>query len=443
MSVETNTPAVGRMWLPRTVEVSAILALLLLGCFSLRVVTLGDSANSRLATAFSLVHYGSWYIDDAGGAQPNPFEAGTVDKVELNGRRMSTKPPVLPLLMTAEYAVMRGLLGWSMEVREEARLIIRLMVLTLMLLPVVAGLVAFGACLGLLGASPWVRAYLVLVLALGTQLAGFAGHINNHTPAAAMLCLAAWCALGPMLGKAPASPWRFVCFGLAGGLVFTFDLPETIYIAFLGLALLWRFPKQAVLWGGLGLAVPLLVHFVAMLVSTGSILPVQLHPDWYMYESAYWRNPGGVDALHEPKGTYLFHMTLGRYGTFALFPVLALGVAALLPALRAPRDAASRFALGGALAFAILTAYYVLKTNNYGGVAYGFRWHLASAPVLLAMSLPLLSRLRSRAALVALGLLLCVSAYSAWECYQNPWSKDTEWTARLIHGPCLPEAPKP
>jgi hypothetical protein len=103
--------------------------------------------------------------------------------------------------------------------------------------------------------------------------------------------------------------------------------------------------------------VPLLVHFVAMLVSTGSILPVQLHPDWYMYESAYWRNPGGVDALHEPKGTYLFHMTLGRYGTFALFPVLALGVAALLPALRAPRDAASRFALAGALAFAILTAY--------------------------------------------------------------------------------------
>jgi hypothetical protein len=76
-------------------------------------------------------------------------------------------------------------------------------------------------------------------------------------------------------------------------------------------------------------------------------------------------------------------------------------------------------------------------------VAYGFRWHLASAPVLLAMSLPLLRRLRSRAALVALGLLLCVSAYSAWECYQNPWSKDTEWTARLIHGPCLPEAPKP
>jgi len=99
--------------------------------------------------------------------------------------------------------------------------------------------------------------------------------------------------------------------------------------------------------------------------------------------------------------------------------------------------------LGGALAFAILTAYYVLKTNNYGGVAYGFRWHLASAPVLLAMSLPLLQSLRAKWMAGVLCALLAVSAYSAWECYQDPWTKDTEWTARLFYGPCMPEAPKP
>ncbi len=441
MTVESNTPAGWRRWMPRTIECAAVLALLLLGCFSLRVVVLGDSANSRLATAFSLVHYGSWYIDDEGGAKPNPFEPGTVDKVERDGHRMSTKPPVLPLLMTAEYAAMYHLLGWRLDVREEARTVVRVMVFTLMLLPVVLGLLAFGACLSLLGASDWTRAYLVAALALGTQVAGFAGHINNHTPAAAMLCVAAWCALGPLLGKAPASAWRFAGFGLAGGLVFTFDLPETIYIALLGLVLLWRFPKQAVLWGGLGLAVPLVAHFAAMLASSGSILPVQLHPDWYMYESAYWRNPGGVDALHEPKGTYLFHMTFGRYGTFALFPVLVLGLLALLPALRNPRDLAARFALGGGIAFAILTAYYVLKTNNYGGVAYGFRWHLASAPVLLAMSLPLMNRLRGYWTVPLLVALLAVSGYSAYECFQAPWSKDREWTARLLFGPCMPETP--
>ncbi len=443
MNSNPDTPANRLSWMPLTIEVMAVLALVLLGCFSLQVVKLGDSANSRLASAFSLVHYGSWYIDDAGGTQPNPFEAGTVDKVERDGRRLSTKPPVLPLLMTAEYGAIHALLGWRLDVREEARVIVRFMVFTLMILPMALGMLAFSASLRLLGASPWVRAFLVAALALGTQIPGFSGHINNHTPAAAMLCIAGWCALAPLLGKAPANAWRMMLFGLTGGLVFTFDLPETIYIAFIGLGLLWRFPRQAVLWGGAGLAIPLLAHFIAMLASSGSILPVQLHPDWYMYESAYWRNPGGVDALHEPKGTYLFHMTIGRYGTFSLFPVLALGLLALPLALRDSKAAASRFAIGGALAFAILTAYYVLKTNNYGGVAYGFRWHLASAPVLLAMSLPLLQRLRAKWMVGVLCALLAVSVYSAWECYQDPWSKDTEWTARLFYGPCMPEAPKP
>jgi hypothetical protein len=427
---------------PRSLEAAAIVLMLVAGTLSLRGIVLGDSANSRLATAYALVHYGTWYITDK-PAQPNPFEPGTVDKVERDGERLSTKPPVLPLLMTAEYWVLHKALGWSLNVRDpervpQARAIVRVMVVTLMLLPMAAGLVAFSACLGLLGAGPWGRAFLVTAFALGSEIPGFVGHINNHTPAAAALAIAAWCALGPLLGKAPANPARFAGFGFAGGMVFTLDLPETIYIAALGLVLLWRFPKQAILWGGTGLALPLLVHFGALLISTGSILPVQLHPGWYLYESAYWRNPGGVDALYEPKGTYLFHMTFGRYGTFALFPVLALGLGGALWALLGKGGTpARRIALGGLACFAILTAYYVLKTNNYGGTAYGFRWHLASAPVLLAASLPLLQQLRHKAWSIALLALLAVSMFSAWECYQDPWAKDIEWTARYLWGPAV------
>lgn len=422
-------------WLPRAIEAAAITLLALLCALSLRTIVLGDSANSRLATAYSLVHYGSWLIDDTPGHQ-NPFEPGTVDKVEREGHRLSTKPPVLPLMMAAEYWLIFHTTGWRLDVREEARTIVRIMVVTLMILPLIVGIGAFSACLGLLGVGAWMRAYLVAALALGTELAGFGGHINNHTPAAAALAVAAWCALGPLAGTRAPTPWRMLGYGVAGGLVFTLDLPETIYVAALGIALLWRYPSQAILWGGIGIGIPVGVHFVAMLISTGSILPVQMHPDWYLYESAYWRNPGGVDALHEPKGTYLFHMTFGRYGTFLLFPTLALGlVGGAVALLRRPRGLVAWLAIASLGCFAVLTAYYVFKTNNYGGAAYGFRWHMASAPVLLIAALPFLQRLWRPLWAAPLLLLLGVSMFSAWECYQNPWAKDVEWTARWIFGP--------
>ncbi|HNT89100.1 MAG TPA: hypothetical protein PKL84_14640, partial [Candidatus Hydrogenedentes bacterium] len=63
---------------------------------------LGDSANSRLATVWALVHEGVWHID-----LPNPFEPGTVDKVEIDGHLYSTKPPVLPLLIVPAWCALR------------------------------------------------------------------------------------------------------------------------------------------------------------------------------------------------------------------------------------------------------------------------------------------------------------------------------------------------
>jgi hypothetical protein len=157
----------------------------------------------------------------------------------------------------------------------------------------------------------------------------------------------------------------------------------------------------------------------------------------YLYEGSYWRNPLGIDALNEPKGTYLFHMTFGRFGTFLLFPVLTLGLAgAVLALLR--KDVLYRgWILAGALCFTALTAYYVQGTDNYGGAAYGFRWHIASMPLLLLMADPIWERLRRPWHWAAIIALLAVSAYSAWECAQAPWGANHEWTARLIFGPAF------
>ena len=196
--------------------------------------------------------------------------------------------------------------------------------------------------------------------------------------------------------------------------------------------LLRAHPRATLGWGALGAALPLGVHVAVMLAVTGSPLPVQVHRDWYLYESSYWRHPRGVDALNEPKLTYLFHMTFGRAGIFVLYPILLLGPAAALRSL-VRRQTPYRWAvLAGAGGFMLLTAYYVLRTNNYGGEAYGFRWYIAAMPVLLLMGAPLLDSVRSRWKWIFISLMIGVSLYSAWECTMTPWRANQAWPCRFL-----------
>lgn len=419
----------------RVVEATIILVACLIALWGVRTIVLGDSLSSRLATVESLVHEGTWHIDRAPGETRSRFEAGTVDKVRLDGHLLSTKPPILPLLMTAEYWVMCHVADWRLDDGTHLKLIIQIMIVTLSVVPFALALVFFSRTLALLATPGLVRLVLLFMLAFGTQLIGFAPTLNNHVPAAAAVVVALYIAIAIGTGKRAAAPWRFVLFGVVVGLLFTLDMPVTIYAAFAGLYLLAHYPRRAVIWGGLGLALPLGVHFCVMWISTGSPLPLQLRGELYLYEGSPWRNPLGIDGLNEPVLTYLFGMTFGRNGTFLLFPVLLLGVAGTLVALHDKSMRERHGILAGMVAFLILTAYYATRTNNYGGEAYGFRWHLASMPVLLTMAAPMLSRWRSARRWVLVALLTVVSVFSAWECFQHPWSANTEWTARYLYGP--------
>ncbi|MBM3290796.1 MAG: hypothetical protein FJY92_11655, partial [Candidatus Hydrogenedentes bacterium] len=80
----------------------------------------GDLAVSRLATVYSLTHHGTWSID-----QPdNPFARETIDVVvvrgdessgvERGGRLISSKPPVMPLIMTGVYFGAHAIAGWEL-----------------------------------------------------------------------------------------------------------------------------------------------------------------------------------------------------------------------------------------------------------------------------------------------------------------------------------------
>jgi len=419
----------------RYVEWLVIILATLFAFMGLREVYLGDSLSSRLATVWSLTQVGTWYID-----QPdNPFTALTVDKCELDDRLLSTKPPIIPLLITAQYVVLDAMAGVNLEDKASLKWFLQLITLTLTVLPFSLLLICFRSIMCRLSISDLTRLLTLILLAFATQLPGFAAQFNNHIPATAMLVVALLCVMVISVPKSTATTTcmrlYFVVFGISGGLVFTMDLPLTIFVVFLGLYLLWHYPVQTLLWGGLGMLLPLGVHFAVMVWVTGSPLPVQVRSELYLYEASYWRNPMGIDALNEPKGTYLFHMTFGRHGVFSLFPVLLVGVVAAVLAVFRKELPGRQYILASSGAIVILFAYYVLRTNNYGGAAYGFRWAIGIMPLLLLMGLPVTQYLlNKKLGRIVLVLLFLVSLFSAWECYNAPWGENLEWTCRLFFG---------
>ena len=392
----------------------------------------GDATNSRLATVWSLTERGTWQLDVPVDQWPNVLEFHTVDKVMIDGHIYSSKPPVMPLVMTGEYLVLKTIFGLDLMKDADVPRVARCISLTLVGLPYVLAILFFLRTLEFYIPDARLRLFLGFVLAFGTQLWGYSTNINNHMPGAFLTIVSVYFATGLVLGKLAPRPWRFAMFGLCAALTFTVDMPATVFVAIAGLYLAWNFPKPTFTWSLLGASIPLVVHFAVMTAVTGSPFPVQTREDIYRFRMSYWRHPVDVDSLNEPKGDYLFSMTFGRVGLFSLYPILLIGVAAAVRALFRPSTLYRGPILAAFGGFLIMTLYYLLKTNNYGGQAYGFRWYIPAMPILLLMGAPLLSKLRSRGIWALLVILLLVSTYSSWECWNTPWRANTEWTTRIL-----------
>jgi len=391
-----------------------------------------DLANSRMATVFSLTEYGSFCIDAPEGMPRNPFTANTVDKVMVNGRYLSSKPPVLPLIMTAEYIALKKMFGWDLKNEHGRSSVIRVLTISLVSLAYLFSIFFFTRILKLIEIDYGLRTTMAMFLAFGTQLWGFSSFINNHVPATCMLLASICLAMGLLYGKKDPKPWRFIVFGLTAGLTITIDMPAGIWPFMAAVCLLCKYPRQTLLWATPAALIPIGVHTGVMIAITGSPLPVQTNWDYYLFENSYWRHPTGIDGLTMPKLTYLFHMTFGRAGIFILFPVLIPGLLCGITAFfkkNCPYRGAIMAAFAG---FIVMTAYYCLKTNNYGGITYGFRWYIAAMPILLLMGTSIYDSLHSRWQWLIIGAMFGLSFFSAWESTHKSFDKDQGWTCKLF-----------
>ncbi len=415
-------------WVETAIVVLAIAVVL----FASHPKSLGQSAISRLATVVALVDHGTWFLERPLEEAPNSFEVHTIDKVEVKGHLLSSKPPLLPLLMTAEYLVIRQVSGLRLDNMPDTLNILWIMTLTFVGLPYVIALLVFWRFTHDYVERPWVRIFGLAGMAFGTQYFGFASTFNNHVAAASFLIVYLALVIRVMESKEAWSSPGLIGLGLVGGLVMTFDIPSSIYVLFLGILMVGKIGRSSLLCIGLGVLAPLVIQTGLTFYTTGSPLPVQLYRGAYLYEASYWRNPVGIDALSEAKWTYAFNLLFGTKGIFSLYPILVIGLMGFVSASRNWSDRRSQWILAIGAGFLILCGYYILQTDNYGGEAYGFRWGITSMVLLVVVATVFLDTISVSRFWALASLLLIASIVSASYCRLDPWRTGREWPLALV-----------
>ncbi len=419
------------------IEFIVVLSVILWTLYGLKTVFFGDALTSRFATIYALTYHHTWYINRSPELPPNPFESQTIDKVQAKKGIISSKPPILSLFMTAEYQFLKRI-GYSLDNPQHLKSIAQIMIFINVIIPYILSILFFWKFLYEIKASPTVRIILLLALLYGTQWSAFASHFTNHVPATAFLILGLYFVWKSITVSEPIPAIYYLLIGFLSSLVYTIDLPLTIFIfvAILFLLFLKRNLTRTVLYIALGALPILLIHLVIMYHLTGNILPVQISREPFLFESSYWRHPAGPDALHHPKYLYAFNILIGAKGLFLLYPVLIFGLCTLSPGTWKTLNFNLKISyLFFMCSFIIFNIYYIFSTNNYGGVSYGFRWHIGSMPLLICASLPFLENKKNKILFWIIWVIFfLISFYSTYECRLYPWSIDKEWTVRLLFG---------
>jgi len=361
----------------------------------------------------------------------------TIDKVKHHGHFYSSKPPLLPTLMAAEYWVIHRLSGATLGTHPYE--IGRFMVIIVNLVPLVVYFLLLGRLVERLGTTDWGRVFVMGAAVFGTFLTTFAVVINNHLPAAVSALIALYAAIRIWF-DGQRSLRYFVIAGLFAAFTAANELPALTLLVPLALALLWKAPRQTVL-GFLPAAVLVAAGFFGTnWIAHRSLRPPYMHrsqenkeDNWYDYEGSYWNERVGIDRGEPSAAVYALHVLVGHHGLFSLTPVWLLSTAGLFIWLRRREDRQLRqlASLIGGVSVVCLVFYLSRGQcdRNYGGMTSGFRWMFWCAPLWLLAMLPAADVMARRrwarcVALVLLGMSVLSASYPTWNPWTHPWIMD-------------------
>lgn len=364
----------------------------------------------------------------------------------------SSKPPLLSTILAGIYWVLFNVFGLSLI--EEPTVVVRIILILVNALPFAGYLWLLTQLAERWGMTDWGRLYVVAAGAFATVVSPFLITLNNHTIGTFSVMLAWWSLLRvwDQVTQREMPAWQhFVAAGLFAGFAATNEMPALSFTAAAFVLLMWWAPRLTLALFVPMAVIPLAAFFATNHIAIGQLKPVQseFESPWYRYEGSHWNPPPpgqkkfGVDWAHlsETREDYAFHVLVGHHGLFTLTPIWMLAlVGMILGSLRFGAMWREAFfkeigdfpwfvqPLGLALTV-VVVAFYLVKSNNYGGFTNGLRWLMWLTPIWLTCLIPVADWLAERRWGRWLGgILLAISvfsmSYQLWSPWRHPWIYD-------------------
>lgn len=355
----------------------------------------------------------------------------------------STKPPLLPTVMAIPYWVIHKITGKTFD--TDLYLVTRLMLVICHLIPLVIGWFLMAAMIERFGKTDWGRIFAVAFTCFATFLSTFVVTLNNHLPAVFCVTVALYAGVKIWFDGDTRKRW-FALAAFFATFAMACELPAILFLAFLGLALLIKYPKQTLVAGVPACMIVFAAFFWTNYLAHQTVLPPYSQRDWYLYHynkhgkefDSYWKNPKGIDASgkNESQAAYVLNSTVGHHGIFSLTPVWLLSIVGLGIWLLQKEDARFRqFALMILAMSLICFIFYMMmppENRNYGGMTSGLRWMFWFIPFWTLAFLPAVdlfsgNRVLHRILRGVTIILLMFSALSVTYPLWNPWSHPWIW----------------
>jgi hypothetical protein len=359
------------------------------------------------------------------------------------GYLYSSKPPLLPTLMAAPYALMYWVSGGKLSLEKEPFLIVRITLILCNVLPLALCWFLLARLIERFGTTNWGRVFSVAFICFGTFISTFAVTINNHIPGVVSVTIAFYCVVRIVYDK-EIRWWYFAVAGFFGAFAVACEMPALLFLCLIGF---WIFCHRPLRTLFLFIPAALLVagaFFATNYIAHKTVVPAYgkkyVEGSWYLYDyerggrivSSHWNNPKDLDKGEKSIPNYIFHCTVGHHGLFSLTPVFVLSFLGLLFWLFSRQHwcTASIILVTSVVVF----AFYMLQPlneRNYGGNTSALRWMFWFAPLWSVTLVAAADKFSHHVFLRMIALTcLIVSAMSVAYPVWNPWTMP--WTYNLL-----------